>query len=159
MASAVKFRRAKQDDLAAIVAMLADDVLGQGREVGHETGAVSDLYLNAFDAIKAQPGNDVYVGEADGIVVATAQLTLIPNLSISGTLRAQIEGVRVASSQRGQGTGEALIRWLIERAREAGAGLVQLTTNKTRDDALRFYERLGFETSHEGMKLKLETKQ
>jgi len=132
--------------------MLADDVLGQGRE----SGQGGDVYIASFDAIAAQPGNDVYVGEADGEVVATAQLTLIPNLSISGTLRAQIEGVRVASSQRGQGTGEALVRFLVLRAREGGAGMVQLTTNKARADALRFYERLGFEASHEGMKLYLE---
>ena len=83
-------------------------------------------------------------------------MTLIPNLSIKGTLRAQIEGVRVASSERGQGTGEALIRWLIEEAGKSGAGMVQLTTNKSRDDAFRFYERLGFEASHEGMKLYLK---
>lgn len=150
--STVTFRIAARDDLPAIVSMLADDVLGQRRE----TGQVDDVYIRAFDAITAQPGNDVYVGEADGDVVATAQLTLIPNLSINGTLRAQIEGVRVASSQRGQGTGEALIRFLIARAREADAGMVQLTTNKSRADALRFYERLGFEASHEGMKLYLE---
>jgi len=148
----VTFRIARHEDLPAIVAMLADDVLGQGRE----SGQGGDVYIAAFDAIAAQPGNDVYVGEADGEVIATAQLTLIPNLSISGTLRAQIEGVRVASSQRGQGTGEALVRFLVLRAREGGAGMVQLTTNKARADALRFYERLGFEASHEGMKLYLE---
>jgi len=153
MLSTVTFRIASREDLPAIVAMLADDVLGQGRE----SGLVDDVYLAAFDAVAAQPGNDVYVGEADGAVVATAQLTLIPNLSISGTLRAQIEGVRVASSQRGQGTGEALIHFLVTRARDAGAGMVQLTTNKARADALRFYERLGFEASHLGMKLYLET--
>ncbi len=153
MLSTVTFRIARREDLPAIVAMLADDVLGQGRE----SGLVDDVYLAAFDAIAAQPGNDVYVGEVDGEVVATAQLTLIPNLSISGTLRAQIEGVRVASSQRGKGTGEALIHFLIDRARGSGAGMVQLTTNKTRADALRFYERLGFKASHEGMKLNLET--
>ncbi len=151
--STITFRIARRADLPAIVTMLADDVLGQGRE----SGLVDDVYLAAFDAITAQPGNDVYVGEADGAVVATAQLTLIPNLSISGTLRAQIEGVRVASSQRGQGTGEALIGFLLSRARDAGAGMVQLTTNKTRENALRFYERLGFKASHEGMKLYLET--
>lgn len=151
--SMIAFRIARRDDLPAIVGMLADDVLGQIRE----TGKVDDVYIRAFEAIEAQPGNDVYVGEVDGDVVATAQLTLIPNLSISGTLRAQIEGVRVASSQRGKGTGEALIGFLLSRARDAGAGMVQLTTNKAREDALRFYERLGFEASHEGMKLYLET--
>lgn len=150
--STVTFRIATWDDLPAIAALLADDMLGRARE----TGRVDDVYAQAFDAIAAQPGNDVYVGEAGGEVVATAQLTLIPNLSISGTLRAQIEGVRVARSQRGQGTGDALIQFLIDRARDAGAGLVQLTTNKQRADALRFYERLGFEASHEGMKLYLE---
>jgi len=101
MSSSVQFRSATREDLPAIVAMLADDVLGQAREGGE----VDAGYLTAFAAIEAQAGNDVYVGEANGEVVATAQLTLIPNLSISGTLRAQIEGVRVASSQRGQGTG------------------------------------------------------
>ena len=153
----VEFRVAKLEDLPAIVALLADDVLGQARESSGESGEVSDDYFNAFDLISIQAGNEVYVGEASGTIVATAQLTLIANLSLKGTLRAQIEGVRVASSQRGQGTGEALIKWLIEKSKTAGAGLVQLTTNKTREDALRFYEKLGFEASHEGMKLYLET--
>ncbi len=151
--SELHFRKAAASDLPAIVVLLADDVLGQARE----SGAVSEAYRAAFDAIAVQPGNDVFVGEVDGEVVATAQMTLIPNLSLNGSLRAQIEGVRVASSQRGQGAGEALIRWLIERAREAGVGLVQLTSNKERGDAIRFYERLGFAASHEGFKLYLET--
>ncbi len=155
----IEFRGAKSEDLPAIVALLADDVLGQAREsiseVDGEANTVDDDYFHAFDMISIQAGNEVYVGEVDGKIVATAQLTLIANLSLKGTLRAQIEGVRVASSQRGQGTGDALIKWLIEKSRGAGAGLVQLTTNKARPDALRFYERLGFETTHEGMKLYL----
>ena len=150
--SDVTFRIAMQEDLPDIVAMLADDVLGMGRERGDVMGP----YESAFSAIEAQFGNDVFVGEREGTIVATAQLTLIPNLSLSGTLRAQIEGVRVARSERGQGTGEAMFRWLIDHARGAGAGLVQLTTNKAREDAHRFYERLGFEASHDGFKLKLD---
>ena len=153
----VEFRVARSEDLAAIVALLADDVLGQSRETVGEADEVSDDYFHAFDMISIQAGNEVYVGEADGEIVATAQLTLIANLSLQGIMRAQIEGVRVSSTQRGQGTGEALIKWLIEKSKAAGAGLVQLTTNKERSDALRFYEKLGFETTHEGMKLYLET--
>lgn len=142
------FRNAKSSDLSAIVALLADDDLGQTRE----TGEVSEAYVTAFAAIEADPSNDVIVAEENGEVVGTAQLTLIPNLTFDGSLRVQIEGVRVASSQRGQGTGEALINWMIDRAQSEGAKIIQLTTNKARGDALRFYERLGFEATHEGMK-------
>ena len=142
------FRIAEREDLSAIVALLADDDLGQTRE----TGEVSETYTAAFAAIEADALNDVIVGDDGGEVVATAQLTLIPNLTFDGATRAQIEGVRVASSQRGQGTGEALIKWMIDRAHAQGATIIQLTTNKAREDALRFYERLGFEASHEGMK-------
>jgi len=155
MNGSVQFRLARSEDLPAIIAMLADDVLGQAREASPST----PVYGKAFEAIEAQPGNNVFVAERDGNVVATAQLTLIPNLSLSGTLRAQIEGVRVATTERGQGTGEAMFQWLIDRAREEGAGLVQLTTNKSREDAFRFYERLGFVASREGFKLKLDQQQ
>jgi len=151
MSETVTFRLANAGDLPSIIALLVDDDLGQTRE----SGVLSDKYKAAFEAIEAQSGNEVIVGEFEGKVVATAQLTLIPNLTFEGSLRGQIEGVRVASSQRGRGTGEALLRWLIDRAKGQGGKIIQLTTNKARGDALRFYERLGFEASHEGMKLYL----
>ena len=147
------FRVARRADLPAIVRMLADDGLGKGRE--QPTDPLPRAYGDAFDRMAAQPGNIYLLAELDGEVAGCLQLTVIHGLSRMGMSRAQIEGVRVAESHRGQGIGEALFREAIERARAAGCGLVQLTTDKTRPDALRFYEKLGFTASHEGMKLPL----
>lgn len=147
------FRRATLADLPAIVRLLADDPLGAGRERYAEP--LPDEYRRAFDAIERQGGNELIVAVDGGAIVGCLQLTLIPGLSRLGMMRAQIESVRVAGSARGQGLGEAMLRHAIERARQAGCGLVQLTTDKSRPDALRFYERLGFAASHEGMKLSL----
>ena len=143
----IRFRPAKRADVPAIVAMLADDVLGKGREV-------DDLsrYLDAFEAMERENNNTVYVGEQDGRVVATYQLTIISGLSLSASRRAQIEAVRVDALLRGQGAGAALIADAEERARLAGAKLMQLTTNASRKDAHRFYERLGYAPSHIGYK-------
>ncbi len=145
------FREAVAADLDAIVEMLADDTLGQTREGSDDMSA----YQVAFAAIAADPNNFLIVGEVDGQLRATAQLTIIPNLTFKGATRGQIEGVRVASSQRGEGTGRALIMHLVGLARSKGCRIVQLTTNKARPDAVRFYEGLGFEPTHEGMKLYL----
>lgn len=145
------FREARRGDVPAIVAMLADDFLGAGRE----TTEIDDVYWTAFDAIAADPRNRLIVAEADGQVVGTLQLTLLPGLSRRGMLRAQIESVRVAAPLRGQGLGREMLSWAIEEARKAGCGLVQLTSNKRRGDAIRFYESLGFEASSEGLKLPL----
>jgi ribosomal protein S18 acetylase RimI-like enzyme len=152
-AANMSFRTATRDDLPAIVRMLADDGLGKGRE--QPVDPLPKAYGDAFDRMAAQPGNDYLLAEIDGEVAGCLQLTVIHGLSRTGVSRAQIEGVRVAGSHRGRGIGEALFREAIDRAHEAGCGLVQLTTDKARPDALRFYERLGFTASHEGMKLNL----
>ncbi|MFB7381964.1 GNAT family N-acetyltransferase [Kitasatospora purpeofusca] len=144
-------RRATGDDLPAIVAMLADDALGATRE------SPDDLtpYRTAFDRIDADPHQHLVVAERAGRTVGTLQLTVIPGLSRKGSTRTVIEGVRVHSDERGSGLGTELIQWAIERSRELDAQLVQLTSDITRTDAHRFYERLGFVPSHLGFKLAL----
>jgi ribosomal protein S18 acetylase RimI-like enzyme len=149
----VHVRLASRDDVPAIVRLLADDALGATRELVGEP--LAQVYWDAFDAMTAQSGNDVLVAEASGEVVGCLQLTIIPGLSRAGMTRGLIEGVRVSSRHRGQRIGELLMRAAMDRSRELGCGLVQLTTDKTRIDAQRFYERLGFEASHIGMKLTL----
>lgn len=149
----VTFREATEGDLQAIVAMLADDPLGRQRE--RLSDPLPTAYLEAFDAIAADPNNALWLACRDGEVVAALQLTFTPSISYQGGWRATIENVRTASSARGRGVGSALVRWAIERARRKGCRIVQLTTDKTRTDAKRFYERLGFAASHEGMKLHL----
>ena len=131
--------------------MLADDMLGAGRE----TGTVDPAYLAAFRAIQAEPNCRELVAVLDGRIVGCFQLNLIPGLGRKGSWRAQIESVRVAAERRNAGIGVAMMRWAIEEARRRGCGLVQLTTDKQRSDAHRFYRRLGFEATHEGMKLVL----
>ncbi|MEV5707313.1 GNAT family N-acetyltransferase [Actinoallomurus sp. NPDC052274] len=146
MPTDVTFRDATRDDVPAIVALLADDAIGAGRE-----GDI-DAYWAAFAHIDADPRNRLIVAEVDGEVAGTLQLTFIPGLSRMGTERAQIEAVRVGSAHRGRGLGHRLIDWAIDEARRRGCGLVQLTSDKRRTDAIRFYESLGFEATHEGMK-------
>jgi GNAT superfamily N-acetyltransferase len=147
-------RPARRDDVPAIVALLADDPLGQAREDNSEP--LPAAYWQAFDDIAVQSGNVVLVAERGGAVVGCLQLTLIPGLARRGMKRGLIEAVRVAQSQRGQGLGERLIRHAADTARAAGCGLVQLTSDKSRADAHRFYKRLGFVASHTGMKLALD---
>ena len=144
-------RRARKGDLPRILALLADDQLGAAREDADDLGP----YEQAFDAIDADPAHLLVVGELDGDVVATFQLSYLPGLSRKGSWRAQIEAVRVSGKLRGQGVGALMIQWAIDQARERGCSLVQLTTDKSRVAAHRFYERLGFVASHEGMKLTL----
>ena len=146
----VTFRRATAADVDAVVALLADDVLGAGRESPGDPA-----YAAAFAAIDADPNQLLVVGAADGAVVATAQVSFVPSLTRGGTWRAQLEGVRVASTQRGSGVGAAMVEWCLDRARERGCRLAQLTTDRQRPDALRFYESLGFVASHDGLKLDL----
>lgn len=146
-----RVRRATRQDVPAIVALLADDPLGAARE---DTGDLT-AYLDAFERVDADPAHELVVLDDRGEVVGTLQLTLLPGLSRRAALRAQVEAVRVASSRRGQALGELLLRWAVERARERGAVLVQLTTDASRGDAHRFYERLGFAATHVGMKLTL----
>ncbi|MGC9368994.1 MAG: GNAT family N-acetyltransferase [Paracoccaceae bacterium] len=147
----VIFREARREDVPAIVAMLADDALGAARE-----GTDLAPYLAAFDAMKEEGGNHLIVGEQDGRVVATYQLTFISGLSLRAARRAQIESVRVASDARGAGLGAEMMRDAEVRARAAGCGLLQLTTNKSRDRAHAFYERIGFTASHIGFKRSLD---
>ena len=142
-------REARREDVPEIVALLADDAIGAGRE------GPADAYCAAFELIAADPGNRLLVAEAAGRIVGTLQLTMIPGLSRHGMLRAQIEGVRVGADQRGQGLGRRMIERAIDLAREQGCGLVQLTSDKRRPDAIRFYESLGFTASHEGLKISL----
>ena len=149
----VTFREATQDDLAAIIALLADDELGRKRERVETPPA--DCYVKAFEAISADPNQQVVVAVQDGAVVGTMQLTFLPGLSRQGQWRGQIEAVRVAAGQRGEGLGRRMMEWAIEQCRARGCGLVQLTSDKSRHDAHRFYDNLGFVASHEGYKLTL----
>ena len=144
------FRIADRSDVGAVVALLADDALGKAREQ-------PDLapYLAAYDAMQAEGANHLIVGTIGRDIVACYQITFISGLSLSAARRAQIEGVRVAASHRGQNIGTALIRDAEARARAAGCTLLQFTTNRARSDAHRFYDRLGFTASHIGYKKSL----
>ncbi len=148
-----RLRRAGPGDVAAIVALLAADQLGAARDAG----AGHDLapYRRAFAAIDADPAQLLVAAVLVGEVVGTLQLTVIPGLARAGALRAQLEAVRVRADLRGRGIGEAMVRWAVDEARHRGCALVQLTTDKRRPDAHRFYARLGFSASHEGFKLPL----
>jgi GNAT superfamily N-acetyltransferase len=149
----VIFREATRADLPEIVRLLADDPLGMTRETPGQV--IPDAYYAAFEAIDKDPNNAVIVAETGGKVVGTLQLTYIPGLTYTGGERAQIEGVRVASEQRGRGIGQLLIGWAIERARDRGCRVVQLTTDRQRPDSIRFYQKIGFRPSHMGMKFHL----
>jgi len=147
------FRLATKDDLLDIVSMLADDNLGATREKFSDN--LSGNYLKAFDIITSDKNQELTVVEMNGAKVATFHLTFIQYLTHQGGLRAQIEAVRTNSNYRGQGIGRKVFDYAINRAKEKGCFLVQLTTDKKRPDALRFYESIGFVATHEGMKLKL----
>jgi GNAT superfamily N-acetyltransferase len=149
----IVIRRACADDLLAIVAMLADDALGATRE--DASIPLDPRYLQAFEAIDNDPNQVLAVVDRGGRVTGCMQLTLLPGLSRRGAWRGQIEGVRVAAAERGTGTGQVMMEWAIEFCRQRGCDIVQLTTDKSRTDAHRFYERLGFRATHEGMKLTL----
>lgn len=143
----MRFRDATRADVPAIVAMLADNSLGQGRE-----GADLAPYLAAFDQIAANPAHQLIVAEDAGRIIATCQLTILSGLSRQGARRALVEAVRVTADLRGRGIGAALMAECETRARAAGCGMIQLTTDRSRQDAHRFYERLGYQPSHIGMK-------
>ena len=146
----VRLRRAERGDLPAVLRLMADDAISRERET-------SDLepYEAAFAAIDADPAQLLVVGLAGKEVVCTLQLTVIPSLARSGALRAQLEAVRVRSDHRGRGVGGELMRWALQEARDRGCALVQLTTDKRRTDAHRFYARWGFAATHQGFKLQL----
>jgi ribosomal protein S18 acetylase RimI-like enzyme len=149
----IEFRIASRADVLEIVRMLADDHLGQKRE--HFADPLPETYYRAFETIESDPNNELIVAVQNERVVGTLQLTYTPSLSHQGSWRATIESVRTASDLRGQGIGSALVKWAVERARERGCAMVQLSSDSSRVDARRFYERLGFTASHVGMKLKL----
>ncbi|MET7946002.1 GNAT family N-acetyltransferase [Micromonospora sp. NPDC005324] len=149
--SDVIYREAVRADLPAVIALLADDVLGKARDVTE----VDEAYERAFADIDADPRNQLIVAEQDGELVGCLQITYIPGLGRHGSERSLIESVRVRSDRRGQGLGRDLMIWAVDQARQRGCALVQLTTDKTREDAHRFYLSLGFVASHEGMKLRL----
>ncbi|MET7610647.1 GNAT family N-acetyltransferase [Streptomyces seoulensis] len=144
-------RPATPDDIPAIVAMLADDPLGAQRE------SPDDLtpYLAAFERLDTDPNQHLVVAVRAGRVIGTLQLTIIPGLSRQGATRSLIEAVRIHADERGNGLGGELIQWAVDTSRRLGCQLVQLTSDKKRTDAHRFYERLGFTASHEGFKLSL----
>ncbi|MBK1783223.1 GNAT family N-acetyltransferase [Prauserella cavernicola] len=146
----VELRRAQRADLPGLVGLLADDPLGRARES-------EDLepYERAFAAIDADPAHLLVVATRAGALAGTLQLSVLPGLPYAGALRAQIEGVFVAAADRGEGLGAGLLTWAIDEARERGCVLVQLTSDRSRTGAHRFYERLGFVASHEGFKLAL----
>ena len=143
----IRFRTATEADVPAVVALLTDDILGAQRELDGMAA-----YLAAFRRMQDEAANHLIVAEENGRIVGTYQITFISGLSLRAAQRAQVESVRVASDQRGRGIGAAMMRDAEDRARAAGCSLLQLTTNRTRADAHRFYERLGFTPSHIGYK-------
>ncbi|GHD85118.1 GNAT family acetyltransferase [Streptomyces naganishii JCM 4654] len=147
----LEIRAAVAADVPAIVAMLADDPLGARRE------SPDDLtpYLTALERLSADPHQHLVVAVRGNRVVGTLQLSVIPGLSRRGSTRSIIEGVRIHADERGGGLGTRLVEWAVDTSRDLGCGLVQLTSDRTRTDAHRFYERLGFEPSHIGFKLQL----
>ena len=152
--SAAIIRRAEERDVPAIVDLLAADQLGATRD-GVRTAEDLAAYQRAFRAIDGDGAHLLVAAEAGAEIVATLQLSFLPGLARRGSLRAQIGAVRVREDYRGRRLGEALITWAIDEARRRGCALVQLTSDKSRHGAHRFYERLGFVASHEGMKLAL----
>ena len=146
----LRIRPARREDLAAVVALLQEDRLHPDPIDPMPAG-----YVAAFEELLADPDNTVVVAEREGLVVGTFQLTFIRQLMRRGCLVAQVEAVHVGIPHRSHGIGEAMMRWAIDQARRRGCLRVQLTSNKVRDRAHRFYERLGFERSHEGFKLYL----
>lgn len=153
MQDMVDFRRAELTDLAAIVALLADDPIGRQREI---VGLpVHSDYVAAFDAISTDPSEFLVVADQGGKVVGCLQISFLPGLSRRGALRGQIESVRIADEARGQGIGQRMIEWAVLTCKQRGCTLVQLTTDMKRPDALRFYEKLGFVASHTGCKLEI----
>jgi len=148
-----RIRQATQNDLLDIIKLLAGDVFGSQREKYEDP--LPPSYLEAFQHIEKDPHNEVYVLEYKGEIVGTVQLSMIPHLSHQGSWRAQLESLAIRSDLRRQGLGTAFVNEIIELAREKGARIIQLTSNKARTRAVKFYEKLGFVCSHEGLKLTL----
>ncbi len=150
---ALTFQSASKEDIPQLVSLLADDHLGAQRE--DVSLPLNAQYLDAFDNILKDPNNDLIIVMNDQQIAGMMQLTFIPYLTHIGSWRCLIEGVRIAKDFRGEGLGESMINWAIEKAKEKCCHIVQLTSDKLRPDAIRFYQKLGFEASHEGFKLKL----
>ena len=148
----ISIRRARRDDVAVIVAMLADDRLGSARERLEDP--LPPSYFAAFEALDRDPNIQLVVAEEGGRVVGCLQLCVLPGLSSQGASRGLLEDVRVASDRRSRGIGEQLVRWAVVQSRAKGCKLVELLTHHTRVDAQRFYERLGFQRSHVGMTIR-----
>ncbi|MFE8954226.1 GNAT family N-acetyltransferase [Streptomyces althioticus] len=147
----LEIRSATTDDVPAIVAMLADDPLGAQRESPDDLAP----YLTAMERLRADPNQHLVVAVRGEQVVGTLQLTIIPGLSRRGATRSVVEAVRIHADERGGGLGTRMIEWAIDTSRREVCQLVQLTTDNSRTDAHRFYERLGFTPSHVGFKLAL----
>jgi len=148
------FRLARRSDLPSIVRMLADDELGSQRERYEDP--LPQVYYAAFEQIEVDPNHELVVAELNGEVIGTLHLMFLSSVSFQGGLRAQIESVRVDKNYQNRGIGSEMMNWIINRAGERGAYMVQLTSHHSRADAHRFYERLGFKSSHLGMKLSLK---
>ena len=148
----MKFREATKNDLLQIVEMIADDELGKTRENYQIPLPVE--YLNAFEKINSDENQELIVVENEDLeIIGTLQLSFIQYLTYLGGIRAQIEAVRIRNDNRGLGIGKIMCEWAINRAKERKAHLLQLTTDKKRPKAIKFYEKLGFKQSHEGMKM------
>lgn len=153
MENQLHFRLALHNDLLDIIKMLSDDKLGSKREQFDEN--ILENYKMAFENIAKDPNQELIIVELDGKKVGTFQLTFIQYLTHKGGLRAQVEAVRIHSDYRGQGIGSKMFEYIKEQAKQKGCNMIQLTTDKQRPEALRFYESLGYLASHQGMKLKL----
>jgi GNAT superfamily N-acetyltransferase len=148
----MKLRKATMQDVPQIVKMIANDKLGSLREDYQDP--LPEAYYEAFNNIDSDANQELIVIEdSDNAIIGTLQLSYIQYLTYQGGIRAQIEAVRIRNDKRGEGIGEAVFKWAINRAKERGAHLLQLTTDKKRPEALKFYEKLGFKATHEGMKL------
>lgn len=153
MNESLPFREATSKDLPNLIILLQDDQLGLAREDSTDI----TIYERAFRAIEADPNHLILIIEENGVLLGCVQLSYLPNLTFKGTWRAQLEGVRIKSDSRGRGLGKQLIKEAIALAKIRGCGVIQLTTNRTRSDAITFYEQLGFQDTHVGMKLYLIT--
>ena len=147
----LSFREATESDIPTLVTLLADDPLGKQRE--DASMPLNARYLEAFQHIDNDPNNELIVVEQEDTIIGMLQLTFIPYLTHTGSTRCLIEGVRIAKAHRGSGLGRLCFEWAISRAKERQCNIVQLTSNKQRTEALKFYKNLGFEATHEGFKL------
>ncbi len=147
------FRVADKQDISTLVELLADDELGQQRE--DTSSPLNPAYLSAFEQIDADPNNELIVVQEHNLIVGMLQLTFISYLTHTGSRRCLIEGVRIHKNYRSKGLGTELLKWAIDRAENKNCNLVQLTSDKQRPEAIKFYETLGFRATHEGFKLKL----